>query len=134
MHSTVSNLYNDTTEENDCVKPCEDCKNDIKDKLDIIGKISNGLMENIQVIENSLGNDKHVLKIKKRVYIQDLTSNRDLLHYFSSMKIWYFYELDIEIKKDLLGIFCTIFMGALEIVAGCLLMCCTVCRFGSEFI
>ena len=55
-------------------------------------------------------------------------------YFFNELKIGPFYELDIEVKKDWLGIFCTIFIGALEIAAGCILMCYTGGRFGSEFI
>jgi len=62
MYSTISNL-NTNLEENE-IKPCDDCKNDIKKKLEIIGKISQGLVENIQIIEKSMGNERHVIKKK----------------------------------------------------------------------
>ena len=133
MLSTISNINNNFEERED-IKPCEDCKNDIKEKLEIIGKISQGLMENIKIVENSIGNDKHSITIKNKVCISDLTSKEDLRYFFNELKIGPFYELDIEVKKDWLGIFCTIFIGALEIAAGCILMCYTGGRFGSEFI
>ena len=133
MLSSISNINNNFEERED-IKPCEDCKNDIKEKLEIIGKISQGLMENIKIVENSIGNDKHSITIKNKVCISDLTSKEDLRYFFNELKIGPFYELDIEVKKDWLGIFCTIFIGALEIAAGCILMCYTGGRFGSEFI
>ena len=66
MLSTISNINNNFEERED-IKPCEDCKNDIKEKLEIIGKISQGLMENIKIVENSIGNDKHSITIKNKV-------------------------------------------------------------------
>ena len=55
MLSTISNINNNIEKKED-VKPSEDCKNDLKDKLEIIGKISQGLMENIQTLDKSMGN------------------------------------------------------------------------------
>ena len=63
-----------------------------------------------------------------------MTSKADFRNYFYELKIGPFYELDIEVKKDWFGIFWTVFIGALEIVAGCVLLCYKGGRFGSEFI
>ena len=137
MYSTISNLNNTVSEENEGIKPYEDCRNDIKDKIEIIGKISEGLKENIEIINKSKGNDKHILKVKKYVKISELTNKpnkEDLLHYFYSMKIYGFIQIDIEIKKDWWGIFFTICLGALEITAGCILLFYTGGQFGSELI
>jgi hypothetical protein len=80
MLSTISNINNNFEERED-IKPCADCKNDIKEKLEIIGKISQGLMENIKIVENSIGNDKHSITIKNKVCISDLTSKEDLRYF-----------------------------------------------------
>ena len=50
------------------------------------------------------------------------------------MKIYGYYEIDIEVKKDWFGIFFTIFIGSLEIVGGCFLLWATGGQIGSEFI
>ena len=62
MYVTMSNLYDTISEEKE--EHYNDCQNDIKDKLDIIGKITTGLKENIQIIENSMGSEKRVLNMK----------------------------------------------------------------------
>ena len=96
MYSTISNLNNTISEEIEGIKPYEDCRNDIKDKIEIIGKTSEGLKENIEIINKYKGNDKHILKVKKYAKISELTNKpnkEDLLHYFYSMKILDFSKL-----------------------------------------
>ena len=50
------------------------------------------------------------------------------------MKIVGYYQIDIEIKKDWFGIIFSMCIGALEIVAGCILFCYTDGVFGTELI
>jgi hypothetical protein len=88
MNSTISNLHNTLSEENDDIITYNDCQNDIKDKLNVMANISNGLVANIEVIKNSKGSDKRVLNIKKFVKILDLTKDQDIQQYFYSMEIY----------------------------------------------
>ena len=134
MYATISNLHNPISDEKEEFQTYKDCQNDIKEKIDVIGQILGGLMENIQVIDNSKGSDKRELKTKKFVNISKLSKNVDLRSYFYSMKIEGYYQITIEVKKDWLGIFFTICLGALEIIGGCFLYCYTGGRFGSELI
>ena len=135
MNSTISNLNNnlldDNTEQN---KTYDDCQNDIKNKLEIMSAICDGFKGNIQIIEDSMHNDKRVLNAKKFKYVSDITKNLHLINYFYSLKIYGFYELEIDIEKDWLGIFTTIFIGALEIAGGTFLLWATGGQIGSEFI
>lgn len=132
MYATVSNLHDTISEDKE--EHYNDCQNDIKDKLDIIGKITAGLKENIQIIENSIGSDKRILNKKGFKNISKLTNNEDIIHYFYSMKIYGYYEISIDVKKDYFGIFFSIALGALEIIGGCILLCYTGGQFGSELI
>ncbi len=135
MYSTISNLHNILSEENKDFKPYEDCQIDIKNKLIIIKNISEGLKKNVEIIEQSKGNDNQILKRKNFVNISDLTKNKDIQIYFiSSMKIYGFWEISIEVKKDWFAIIFTVCLGALEIIGGCVLLCLTDGAFGSEFI
>ena len=134
MYATISNLHNPISDEKEEFQTYKDCQNDIKGKIDIIGQILGGLKENIQVIEDSKGSEKRELKRNKFVSISELSKNQDISLYFYSMKIEGYYKIKIEVKRDWLGIFFTICLGALEIVGGCFLYCYTGGRFGSELI
>ena len=59
-----------------------------------------GLSANIEVIENSKGSDKRVLKAEKFKYIQNLTKDLDIIKYFYSMEIYGFYIIEIDVKKN----------------------------------
>ena len=96
MYATVSNLNNTITEESENLTTYKDCVNDIKEKLDIIGKISGRLRGNIEIIESSKGNNKHSLGIKKYISIEKLTNNLDITKYFDSMDIYGYLKLFLE--------------------------------------
>ena len=133
MYSTISNLNNTLSEEVN--EHYDDCQNNIKYKIEVMGKIQEGLMESRQIIENFKGNEKLVLTLKEFVNISKITKNIDVIQYFiSSLNIYGYYKIDIEVKKDWWGIFFTIVLGALEIIGGCCLLYFTGGQFGSELI
>ena len=132
MDATISNLNNSLSDKKE--ETYDDCKNDIKNKLDVLNNIMKGLSANIEVIENSKGSDKRVLIAEKFKYIQNLTKDLDIIKYFYSMEIYGFYIIEIDVKKDYFGIFTSIFLGALEIIGGTFLLWATGGFFGSEFI
>ena len=134
MYTTITNLNNNICEEKENFRPYDDCKNDIKDKIDVIGKIVEGLKENLQTIESSKGNEKHALNVKKYVSISEITKNQDIQKYFYSMKIIGYYQIDIEVKKNWLGIIFSVSLGALVIIGGCILLYYTGGLFGLDLI
>lgn len=131
MYSTISNLNNTLSEEVN--EHYDDCQNNIKYKIEVMGKIQEGLMESRQIIENSKGNEKLVLTLKEFVNISKITKNIDVIQYFiSSLNIYGYYKIDIEVKKDWWGIFFTIVLGALEIIGGCCLLFLLVDNLGQN--
>jgi len=132
MNTTISNLHNTLSDQKENIY--DDNKNDIMNKLNILSKIADGLAGNIEVIENSKGSDKRVLKLKNFVNLIDLTKKLELIEYFYSLKIYGYYEIDVIIEKDYLGIFSAIFIGALEIAGGTFLLWATSGQIGEEFI
>jgi len=76
------------------------CQNDINDELNVMAKISNGLVGKFEVIKNSKGNDKWEFNIKKFIKILDLKKDQDIQKYLYSMDIYGYFEIDIEVKRD----------------------------------
>ena len=76
------------------------CQNDINDELNVMAKISNGLVGKFEVINNSKGNDKREFNIKKFIKILDLKKDQDIQKYLYSMDIYRYLEIDIEVKRD----------------------------------
>ena len=76
------------------------CQNDINDELNVMAKISNGLVGKFEVIKNSKGNDKWEFNIKKFIKILDLKKDQDIQKYLYSMDIYRYFEIDIEVKRD----------------------------------
>ena len=87
------------------------------------------LNENYQLINSTLGNEKKIIHLSQKS-IGDIT-NKDFNNvlFLQDLGIDFYYEINVETKKDYFGIFCIMFIGVLEFVGGCLLKC----TLGNDF-
>ena len=94
---------------------------DIDDKLNTLQNLLQKLNENYQKIESTLGNEKKILHLSMKGIKSISDNDLDNLNFLGDLGIDFYYEIEIETKKDYFGIFCIIFLGAIEFVGGCML-------------
>ena len=94
---------------------------DIDYKLDSLQNLLKKLNENYQIIEGTLGNEKKILHLSMKGIKSIANNDFDNLNFLKDLGIDFYYEIEVETKKDYFGIFCIIFLGAIEFVGGCML-------------
>ena len=93
---------------------------DIENKVNSLQSLLNILEQNKSKIKNVLDNEKAKIFSYRR-NLQKVTKFNNVMSYLNDIGINCYYEIDVEVEKDWFGIFFTFFLGACEIIAGCLL-------------